>query len=293
MSFMRIHLPARHVQLRAALVFTVLLGAALTNAVAQDSPTGSAVAPNTAQDGSGIPTHPVQIFEQMGYWVAPFLAASIIAVWFAMERLVVLRHSRVIPGNFVQTFLDSVKAGRLDSSSALKLCEKNDSAVASVFAHGIRKWGRPSVEVEQAIIDGGERQVGQLRRHLRVLNGVATVTPLFGLLGTVVGMIQAFNDIALAGAMGKADQLAAGIAMALLTTACGLAIAIPALIMYMYLCGRVEALVMEMDELSQNVVQLVSAEAQQARAAAASPKRPRPVADASATPRETPEPVST
>jgi biopolymer transport protein ExbB len=80
------------------------------------------------------------------------------------------------------------------------------------------------------------------------------------LLGTVVGMIQAFNDIASAGAMGKADQLAVGIAMALLTTAFGLAIAIPSLIMYMYLSGRVEALVMEMDELSQKVVRQISAE---------------------------------
>ena len=247
-----------------------------------------------AETPSGVPTHPLQILAQMRYWVAPFIGASIIAVWFAIERLVVLRRSRVIPPTFVQTFLDSVKAGRLDSATALKLCEKNNSPVSSVFAHGVRKWGKPSVEVEQSIIDGGERQVGQLRRHLRVLNGVATVTPLLGLLGTVVGMIQAFNNIATAGAMGKADQLASGIAMALLTTAFGLAIAIPSLIMYMYLCGRVEALVMEMDELSQKVVHLVSAEGLQSRTAAAPARRPRPSGDAAsaATPREAKEPVT-
>lgn len=279
---------------------TILLALGLVTVRAQGtSGDVSATAPSTtnpeaAADPSGIPTHPVQVFEQMGYWVAPFLAASIIAVWFAIERLVVLRQSRVVPRDFVKTFLDSVKAGRLDSDTALKLCEKNDSPVAAVFAHGVRKWGRPSVEVEQAIIDGGERQVGQLRRHLRVLNGVATVTPLFGLLGTVVGMIQAFNDIASAGAMGKADQLAAGIAMALLTTAFGLAIAIPALIMYMYLCGRVEMLVMQMDELSQKVVQLVSAEAQQDRASSSPPRRSRTASDAASTgvSREAKEPVT-
>ena len=93
-----------------------------------------------------------------------------------------------------------------------------------------------------------------------MLNGVATVTPILGLLGTVLGMIQAFNDIATAGAMGKTEQLAVGISLALLTTACGLMIAIPTLIMYMYLSGRVEALVMEMDELSQKVVRQISAE---------------------------------
>lgn len=272
-------------------VFALTGGAELS--FGQDGPATPDKTAEVADDASGIPTHPLQILAQMRYWVAPFIAASIIAVWFAIERLVVLRQSRVIPPAFVQTFLDSVNAGRLDSSTALKLCEKNNSPVAAVFAHAVRKWGKASVEVEQAIIDGGERQVGQLRRHLRVLNGVATVTPLLGLLGTVVGMIQAFNNIATAGAMGKADQLASGIAMALLTTAFGLAIAIPSLIMYMYLCGRVEALVMQMDELSQKVVRLVSAEAIEARAAAPT-RRPRTTPSESAAapaPRETQEAV--
>lgn len=214
----------------------------------------------TAEKSSGIPTHPVEIIEQMSGWLVPFLIASVISVWFTIERVVVLRRSRVIPRSFVEPFLENLHKGKLDSATAVSQCRKNDSPIASVFLHGVEKWGRPCVEVEQAVIDGGERQIGHLRRHLRVLNGVATVTPLLGLLGTVVGMIQAFNDIASAGAMGKADQLAVGIAMALLTTAFGLAIAIPSLIMYMYLSGRVEALVMEMDELSQKVVRQVSAE---------------------------------
>ena len=96
---------------------------------------------------------------------------------------------------------------------------------------------------------------------LKVLNGVATVTPLVGLLGTVTGMIQAFNQIANMGALGKAEELAVGIGVALLTTAAGLMIAIPSLIMYMYLSGRVDAVVMEMDEAAQNVLHLISAEA--------------------------------
>lgn len=234
-----------------------------TSPIAETSqPDSSArsTAPVEATEKSGIPTHPVEIIEQMSGWLVPFLIASIISVWFTIERVVVLRRSRVIPRSFVEPFLDDLHKGKLDAASAVSQCRKNDSPVAAVFLHGVQKWGRPCVEVEQAVIDGGERQIGQLRRHLRVLNGVATVTPLLGLLGTVVGMIQAFNDIASAGAMGKADQLAAGIAMALLTTAFGLAIAIPSLIMYMYLSGRVEALVMEMDELSQKVVRQVSAE---------------------------------
>jgi biopolymer transport protein ExbB len=208
----------------------------------------------------GIPTHPVEIIKRMNYWLVPFVIASVIAVWFGIERLVVLRRTRVVPLNFVEPFLHKLTNNELSPAEAMALCNKSKSPVAAVFSHAVQKWGRPSIEVEQAVIDGGDRQVGQLRRHLRVINGVATVTPLLGLLGTVVGMIQAFNDIASAGAMGKADQLAAGIAMALLTTAFGLAIAIPSLIMYMFFCGRVEGLVMEMDELSQHVVKYVSAD---------------------------------
>ena len=284
------------------LAFALLLCFTTASASAQDAgPTPVAPTPNTGESGisggssqtrkteavasveesKGIPTHPVEIIEKMSFWLVPFVIASIISVWFTSEGFVVLRQSRVIPRSFVEQFLENLHKGKLDSVTALNQCRKNDSPVAAVFLHGVQKWGRPSVEVEQAVIDGSERQIAQLRRHLRVLNGVATVTPLLGLLGTVVGMIQAFNDIASAGAMGKADQLAAGIAMALLTTAFGLAIAIPSLIMYMYLSGRVEALVMEMDELSQKVVRQVCAEGLSAQPAPKSRPRPLPVSEAS------------
>lgn len=235
----------------------------------ENNPVGAAEettsAAQEAASPRGMPTDPVGIMKRLGWlgWVflCPFVGATLIAVWFSVERIVVLKRGRVIPRPFVERFLQHLRQGKLNRDTALKLCEQSDSPVAAVFAHAVRKWGKTSVEVEQAIIDGGERQVSQLRKHLRVLNGVATVTPLLGLLGTVLGMIQAFNDIATVGTMGKADQLAVGIALALLTTASGLMIAIPSLIMYMFLSGRVDSLVMEMDHLAQDVVQLISAEA--------------------------------
>lgn len=208
----------------------------------------------------GIPSTPVEILDQLGYFLVPFVLASVVALWFTIERLVVLRVGRVIPRPFVERFLQHLEQNKLDAQQALRLCEQSDSPVASVFAHGVRKWGKPSVEVEQAIIDGGERQISQLRKHLRIINGVATVTPLLGLLGTVLGMINAFNTIAEGGNMGNPEKLAGGIAVALLTTAIGLSIAIPSLIVYMYLTGRVDRLVMEMDLLAQDVVHLISAE---------------------------------
>jgi biopolymer transport protein ExbB len=204
--------------------------------------------------------------------VAPFVVASLIAIWFSVERAVVLRRGRVIPKPFVERFLNLLRVGQLDARSAVELCEQNGSPVATIFAYGVRKWGKPSVEVEQAIIDGGERQVAQLRKHLRIINGVATVSPLIGLLGTVIGMMMAFFDLAGSEGGNRAQELAVGIVTALSTTALGLAIAIPCLIIYMYLAGRIDNLVMEMDELAQQVVNLISAEG----LAANPPVRPGP-----------------
>lgn len=222
---------------------------------------------------SGIPTDVLGIADAMGRpFTVAFIMASVIGVWSVVERLVILRRRRVIPKAFVERFLMHLRAGRMDKSEAIAVCHQNQSPMADVFMHGVRKWGRPSVEVEQAVLDGGERQVTQLKKGLRVLNGVSTLSPLIGLLGTVVGMIRSFNDIATAGAMGQTQTLANGIALALLTTAVGLLIAIPAMAAYLYLAGRIDSIVMEMDRLGQELVHLVSAEALRERAVVATPR---------------------
>ena len=227
---------------------------------------------------SGIPTDPLGMADAMGRsFTVAFIIASVIGVWSVIERMVVLRRRRVIPRSFVDRFLMHLRAGRLDKAEALKVCQQNMSPMADIFIHGLRKWGRPSTEVEQAVTDGGERQVTQLKKGLRVLNGVSTLSPLIGLLGTVVGMIRSFNDIATAGAMGQTQTLANGIALALLTTAVGLIIAIPAMAAYLYLAGRIDSVVMEMDRLGQELVHLISAEALRERAIVAT-STPEPAA---------------
>jgi len=131
-----------------------------------------------------------------------------------------------------------------------------------VFAAAVKKWNRPAVEVEQAVIDAGERVANGLRRYLRLFNGIATISPLLGLLGTVLGMIQAFNAIATSSdAMGKPEVLAAGIGEALLTTAGGLSVAIPAFIAYMYFSSRVDRLIIEIDGLGQQAVSAIASDA--------------------------------
>jgi biopolymer transport protein ExbB len=201
-----------------------------------------------------------KIVHDAGPLMYAILLCSFLLVAFLLERTVSLRRRRVIPKPFVTRFLQQLREGQLDRQQALDLCEENGSPVARVFAGAVRKWGRPGVEVEQGVIDAGERVTNGLRRYLRVFYGVATVGPLLGLMGTVLGMIQTFNAIATGDAVGKSEMLAGGIAKALLNTAGGLAVAIPASVCYVFFASRVDRLVVEIDKQAQEVVNEISAE---------------------------------
>jgi len=246
------------------------------------SPVSTSSAVETFEPAAPPPPRTLlQVIREGGPLMIPIGLCSFVLLVFTFERTISLRRGRVIPRPFVKRFLQQLRDGQFDRETALELCETNPSPVAEIFAAAIHKWGRPSVEVEQAILDAGERVTNQLRRYLRVLNGVSTISPLLGLLGTVLGMIQAFNAIATTHAMGKPELLAAGISQALITTAAGLSVAIPALIAYLYFCGRVDRLIMTLDALGQKVVPLIASDPQAARSGshrANSPERRRPAA---------------
>jgi biopolymer transport protein ExbB len=215
-----------------------------------------------------IPTR--SLFDTMvagGPLLIPIVLASFAMVLIVFERMFSLRRRRVVPRLFIERFLLKLREGALERDEALERCEDEYSHIARVFAAAVRKWGKSAVEVEQAVLDEGERIANVLRRYLRVLNGVSTVSPLLGLLGTVWGMIEAFNVIASSPAMGRAEMLAGGISVALITTAGGLLVAIPALIFYLYFVGRVDSLVMEIDHYGQEIVNLISLEALEDRRA--------------------------
>lgn len=197
----------------------------------------------------------LQILKNGGPLMIPIGVASILLLVFVFERFTSLRKGRIIPRHFVKLFLTQLREGKLNQKKAIRVCNENPSVIASIFSAASQKWGRPSVEVEQAVLDEGERVTYKLKKHLRLINGIATVTPLLGLLGTVVGMIVAFDAI---GASSTASDpkllIANGISQALLTTAAGMSIAIPALIAYIYFVGLVDRLIVEIDSLGQKVV---------------------------------------
>jgi biopolymer transport protein ExbB len=213
-----------------------------------------------APETANIPTRDLwRILHDAGPLMYAIVLCSFLLVTFFLERLNSLRRSRVIPKPFVTRFMQQLRDGQLDREQALQLCTENRSPVAQVFAGAVRKWGRPGVEVEQGVIDSGERVTNGLRRYLRIFYGVATVGPLLGLMGTVLGMIQTFNVIAVEDAQGR-QLLAGGIAKALLNTAGGLAVAIPASILYVFFVSRIDRLVIDIDELAQEVANSISAE---------------------------------
>lgn len=207
-----------------------------------------------------------------GMLMVPLIGCSFLLAVFGFERIVSLRWGRVVPKLFVNHFLEQLQSGQLSRGEALDACEENGSPAAKVFAAAVRRWGKPAVEIEQAAIDACEREVNHLRRYRRVFNGIATIGPLLGLLGTVFGLIRSFNDVAGAGAMGRPDLLARGFGEALITTAMGLLVAIPAMVLHWVFTSRVDRLAMRLDETCQQVIDEISLEAAADARPAARPK---------------------
>jgi len=252
------------------LIMAAFVGLLLaTNASAQEPPTVVMQTPDVSKAVTAVGvkvdaeedaiqvTDLWSIIRASGPLMVPIALCSFVLLIFVFERSMSLRRGRIIPKPFVKRFMQQIADGELDREKALELCEENGSPVSEVFAAAARKWGRPSVEIEQAVIDAGERTTNGLRRYLRVINGVATVSPLLGLLGTVVGMIKSFNQMAVAG---RPELLAQGIGEALLTTAGGLSVAIPALIFYLFFVSRVDRLIIDIDDLGQKVVNAIASE---------------------------------
>ena len=142
---------------------------------------------------------------------------------------------------------------KADAAEALRLCSERPSSLARVLSSGLALAGAPREEVVGAMMEAGERELWNLERFAKPLSIIAGVSPLLGLLGTVWGMILAFDVVAQKGALGDPKALAAGIATALLTTLAGLTVAIPCYIFYHYFRGRSGRMIIEIEETASHV----------------------------------------
>jgi biopolymer transport protein ExbB len=189
-----------------------------------------------------------------GIVMAPIILCSILALAIILERFWTLREQRVVPAELTDKVWQWVENRSLSDKQIMAL--EQHSPLGRVLAAGLANRHRDRAVMIEAIEDAGRHVTHDLERYLNMLGTIAAISPLLGLLGTVTGMIRTFKAITVAG-IGNPAAMAGGIAEALLTTAAGLLVAIPALVAYRYLRGRVDAHVIQMEKESIKLVQAI------------------------------------
>lgn len=196
-----------------------------------------------------------EIFLKGGYIMWFILFSSIIGLAVVIDRFIVLRKAKINVPAFMVRIRGFIK--KKDISGAISYCMQEKSPVANIVRKGLKKYKYGHDRVKDAIENAGSQEISKLEKGLPVLASVAGIAPLLGFLGTVTGMIQAFMTIQdLAGAANPSD-LAGGIWEALITTAFGLIVGIPALALYNYFLSSVKKLVGEMETVANDVIDVI------------------------------------
>lgn len=198
-----------------------------------------------------------ELIKAGGLLMWPLLICSILSLAIILERLWFLQTRRIIPTQLVARVRAWDEAGALDANILNKL--RAGSPLGRILAAGLANRHQDREVMKESIEEVGRHEVHDLERFLNALGTIAVITPLLGLLGTVIGMIKVFEVITALG-IGDPGVLAEGISEALITTATGLTIAIPSLMFYRYFRGRVEALVVTMEREALNLIEATHGE---------------------------------
>jgi biopolymer transport protein ExbB len=195
-----------------------------------------------------------EIVKAGGIMMGPIILASIVTAAIFLERLWTLQTKRVLPTELTEKVWRWVEQQQIQDKHIAAL--QQNSPLGKILAAGLANRYRDRAVIRESIEDTGRHVVHELDRFIGTLGTIASLTPLMGLLGTVLGMIRTFNAITTAG-IGNPASLAGGIAEALITTAAGLTVAIPALLAYKYLRGRVQTLVVQMEKEAMKLVDAI------------------------------------
>jgi biopolymer transport protein ExbB len=188
-----------------------------------------------------------EIVKAGGPFMVPIILCSIIAAGILFERLWTLQRKRVLPQELIKRVTELTDRNQV-TPKVIEALEKN-SPLGRVLAAALANRDRGREIMMERVEDTGRHVIHELERFLNSLGTIASIAPLLGLLGTVTGIIRAFNAVMLGG-MGDPRLLAGGISEALITTAGGLAVAIPSYIAYRYLRGKVEGIVIDMEKIA-------------------------------------------
>ena len=189
-----------------------------------------------------------------GWLMAPIILCSILALTIIAERFWTLRRSKVVPKGLGEQVKDWAARHELDRRHIEQL--RSESALGRVLAAALINRNRSRDLIKESVEDTGRHVVHELERFLNTLGTIAGISPLLGLLGTVIGMIKVFSAILVHG-VGNANELAGGISEALITTAAGLTVAIPSFFFYRYFKGQVEEYVVSMEEQAINLIEAI------------------------------------
>jgi len=192
-----------------------------------------------------------------GWLMILILLSSVLAVAICFERLYTLNPRKIAPPHLLATVWKQLKAGEMDARRLRTL--KESSPLGRILAAGLGNAFHGRDVMKESIEEAAGHVIHDLERYLNTLGTIAAVTPLLGLLGTVVGMIKVFAEI-MAQGTGNASALAGGISQALITTAAGLSVAIPALVMHRYFIGRIDGIVVELEQETIKLVDALHAE---------------------------------
>lgn len=199
----------------------------------------------------------LEIIKAGGWVMWPIMAGSVIALAIVIERFWTLRAARIAPVGLAGRVWQQIREGKFNREQLKALRE--DSPLGFILAAGISSARQGRDAMKESIEDAGGHVVHEMERFLNTLGTVAALSPLLGLLGTVLGMIEVFNVVALRGS-GDPSALAHGISMALITTAAGLIVAIPALFFHRWFMRRIDELTVAMEQESIRLVDAMTAE---------------------------------
>ncbi len=186
----------------------------------------------------------------------PIFLCSIVALAIAFERFFALRRATIDTREFMDTMRQVLRQNRMQE--AVEICDETDAPVARIMKAGVLKHDQTKDDIREAIEDAGHLEIPRLERHLSAMATCANIAPLLGLLGTVSGMIKAFAQIQNKKGQVNPSDLAEGISNALVTTAAGLTVAIPTLVVYNYFIARVDNMILEMEISSSELVELLT-----------------------------------
>ena len=204
----------------------------------------------------------LDLIEKSGPVFYALAFCSLIATAVIIERWIALRRSRVLPRQIIDV-VEAVQPGK-DLSVPLEVCRKNPGVFSDVMRAGLENADREWEVMRDAVIDAGRQETPAIERHLFWLQTVAQASPLLGLLGTVFGMIRMFASVSLQG-LGDPQVLSHGISEAMLATAEGLCIGIPALVAYNYFTSRAEQMIAEIETHASRLVSRLRPQREPAR----------------------------